>query len=73
MLPPQGPVLLCTTSDALPDVWGALPASRRADAVFMTNGMLPKFFAQNKIVEATQVLLYMSGAPLQALWSLSGT
>lgn len=56
----QGPVLICTTCDSVPDVYSGLPRSRKTDAVFMSNGMLLRFFAQNQVEDCTQVLLYMS-------------
>lgn len=58
----QIPLLITTTSDAVPAVYASLPAQRRQDTVFTSNGMFLRFFAQEEVPECTQALLYLSGA-----------
>lgn len=63
----QGPALICTTCDAVKDVYDSTPSGRRGDLVYASNGSHLRFFAQNGIssTECTQALLYLSGTPQQ--------
>lgn len=67
LMPLQTPLLITTTSDAVPAVYATLPTQRRQDAVFTSNGMFLRFFAQETVPDCTQALLYLSGASSQHL------
>ena len=58
----QGPIYICTTNDALPQVLASVPRQQRRQLVFFQNGMLLPWLQQQGLQGSTQVLLYMSGA-----------
>ena len=60
----DGPIYVCTRNDALAPIIEATPEHRRADLVFLQNGMLGKFLASNGLAFNTQVLLYLAVAKL---------
>jgi len=62
--PAEGPIYVCTRNDALESIVEATPEHRRKDLVFMQNGMLESFLADNSLADATQVLLYLAVAKL---------
>ena len=59
----QGPLLVCTTCNAVGELYQLTPQQRRNDLVFASNGMHLRFFAQQEIdaENASQALLYLSG------------
>ena len=66
--PSTGPIYVCTRNDVLADVVAATPESRRRDLVFLQNGMLGDFIAEQGLPpDTTQCLLYLAvpslGAP----------
>jgi len=62
--PSSGPIYVCTRNDALAGVVAATPAHRRADLVFLQNGMLGDFLREQDLPEATQVLVYLAVSKL---------
>ena len=66
--PSSGPIYVCTRNDVLADVVAATPESRRKDLIFLQNGMLGDFIAEQGLPSSTtQCLLYLAvpslGAP----------
>lgn len=59
-----GPIYICTRNDALQGIVDATPPERRADLVFMQNGMLGSFLDDNGLSANTQVLLYLAVSKL---------
>eukprot|EP00884_Botryococcus_braunii_P009881 jgi/Botrbrau1/18895/Bobra.177_2s0053.1 len=59
---PSGAIIVCTRNDDLEAVVAATPESRRADLVFIQNGMLQPWLAQKGLAENTQVLVYFAVA-----------
>jgi hypothetical protein len=58
---PQGvPIFVATTNDALQAVVAGTPPARRADLVFLQNGMLLPTLSELGLAGNTQALLYMS-------------
>lgn len=57
---PGRPALVCTRNDDLPTVIDAVPASRRADLVFVQNGMLRPSLASWGLADATRGLLFLA-------------
>mmetsp|Transcript_26715 Transcript_26715/g.87614 ORF Transcript_26715/g.87614 Transcript_26715/m.87614 type:complete len:295 (+) Transcript_26715:6-890(+) len=62
--PAEGPIYVCTRNDALEAVIEATPADRRGDLVFLQNGYLDSFLAEQGLADATQVLVYFAVAKL---------
>ena len=58
--PAEGPIYVTTRNNDLQGVIEATPEHRRRDLVFMQNGMMEEFLAQNGLSDATQVLLYLA-------------
>ncbi|KAG8458920.1 hypothetical protein KFE25_004254 [Diacronema lutheri] len=58
--PTSGPIYVCTRNDALAGIVAMTPPDRRADLVFMQNGMLGKFLEAQGLAANTQVLLYLA-------------
>lgn len=58
--PKTGPIYVCTRNDALDGVVEMTPPERRADLVFMQNGMLGTFLESKQLSDNTQVLLYLA-------------
>jgi hypothetical protein len=54
------PILIATRNDALASIVDNCPENRRKDLVFLQNGYLDNFLAENRLLDNTQVLLYMS-------------
>ena len=66
--PSSGPIYVCTRNDVLADVVAVTPESRRKDLIFLQNGMLGDFIAEQGLPSSTtQCLLYLAvpslGAP----------
>ena len=55
-----GPIYVCTRNDDLPGVLAATPAARRADLVFVQNGMITSWLQANRLHQNTQALLYFA-------------
>lgn len=62
--PRTGPIYVCTRNDALDGIVAMTPPERRADLVFMQNGMLGGFLAGKGLSANTQALLYLAVAKL---------
>lgn len=62
--PPTGPILVATRNDALQAVVDATPPARRADLVFLQNGMLQPWLDARGLGANTQVLVYFAVAKL---------
>jgi len=62
--PAAGPIYVTTRNNDLAGVIEATPPHRREDLVFMQNGMLLKFLAEQGLSANTQVLLYLAVAKL---------
>jgi len=56
----NGPILICTRNDALADIVSACPENRRKDLVFLQNGYLDAFLANQGLLDNTQALLFLS-------------
>jgi len=54
------PILVCTRADALADIIAATAPARRADLVFVQNGMIRPLLAAHGLEGATQGLLYFA-------------
>jgi ketopantoate reductase len=54
------PILVCTRADALEGVIAATAPARRADLVFVQNGMIRPLLAAHGLADATQGLLYFA-------------
>lgn len=54
------PLLVCTRNDALPEVVKRVHPSRRADLVFVQNGMVQPWLAENDLAGCTQGVLYVA-------------
>ena len=52
--PVEGPIYVCTRNDALAGIIEATPPERRADLVFMQNGMLGSFLEGEGLADNTQ-------------------
>lgn len=61
---PPGPIVVCTRNDDLQAIVDASPADRRADLVFIQNGMLQPWLDKQGLGENTQVLVYFAVAKL---------
>ena len=59
---PPGPIIVCTRNDDLEGVVEATPADRRADLVFIQNGMLQPWLDAKGLGDNTQVLVYFAVA-----------
>lgn len=59
---PSGPIVVCTRNDDLDAIIEATPLDRRADLVFIQNGMLEPFLKEKGLEDATQVLVYFAVA-----------
>lgn len=62
--PATGPIYVCTRNDALAGIIEATPPDRRADLVFLQNGMLGDFLQEKGLPDASQVLVYLAVAKL---------
>lgn len=62
--PSSGPIYVCTRNDDLAAIVAGTPADRRADLVFMQNGILTGFLESEGLAGNTQVLLYLAVAKL---------
>jgi len=56
----SGPIYVCTRNNDLDGVLSATPAARRADLVFVQNGMISSWLAAHGLQENTQALLYFA-------------
>lgn len=56
----EGPIIVCTRNDDLQAVCSQVPAARRADLVFVQNGMLNSWLEQNGLAGCTKALLYVA-------------
>jgi len=70
MLEPAGdPLLVCVRNDDLEAVVARVPAMRRADLVFVQNGMLDGWLAAHDLADSTRGLLYFAvsrrGGPIE--------
>lgn len=63
-VPASGPIYICTRNDALGPIVDKTPTHRRCDLVFMQNGMLGAFLAEQGLSSNTQVLLYLAVSKL---------
>lgn len=67
-VPDTGPILVCTRADDLDAVVARVAPERRADLVFVQNGMLRTWLAERGVTGATRGLLFLAvparGAPL---------
>jgi ketopantoate reductase len=65
----EGPIVVATRNNDLPDVLQSLPANRHKDLVFVQNGMLRPWLEQAGVSGATRGLLFFAvatrGAPIQ--------
>jgi ketopantoate reductase len=59
---PPGPIVVATRNDALGDVVEATPPERRADLVFIQNGMLQPWLDARGLGANTQVLVFFAVA-----------
>ena len=57
---PTGPIVVCTRNDDLQAVLDWVPSERRRDLIFVQNGMLQTWLAQQSLDSATQALLYIA-------------
>ena len=57
---PAGPIYVCTRNDDLAAVLAVTPPERRADLVFVQNGMLHSWLAARGLSDNTQALLYFA-------------
>ena len=55
-----GPIVVCTRNDDLEGVLEWIPFERRSDLVFIQNGMLQTWFAEQSLESVTQALLYIA-------------
>lgn len=55
-----GPIIVCTRNNDLAGVLAATPEHRRADLVFVQNGMLSTWLAERGLSQSTQALLYFA-------------
>lgn len=55
-----GPIYVCTRNDDLPGVLQATPPDRRADLVFVQNGMITSWLRENGLQDNTQAILYVA-------------
>ena len=64
-----GPILVATRNDDLADVLARVPESRHGDLVFIQNGMIRPWLADNGLADATRGLLFFAvpsrGAAIQ--------
>lgn len=58
----SGPILVATRNDSLQSVFDATPEHRRADLVFMQNGMIQPWLNEHHIADNTQLLAYFAVA-----------
>lgn len=59
---PTGPIVLCTRNDDLQGVLQWIPNERRADLIFVQNGMLQTWLIEQSLESVTQALLYIAVA-----------
>jgi len=62
--PSTGPIYVCTRNDALQGVIDQTPPERRADLVFLQNGMLQPWLDARGLGENTQALIYFAVAKM---------
>jgi len=55
-----GPIIVCTRNDDLKAVVNHTPHHRRADLVFVQNGMLQSWLQSEELEDCTQALLYFA-------------
>ena len=55
-----GPIVVCTRNDDLQGVLEWIPSERRSDLVFIQNGMLQTWLAEQCLEQVTQALLYIA-------------
>lgn len=55
-----GPLIVCTRNDDLAGVIQATPAVRRADLVFIQNGMIEPLLKDHGLLQNTQALVYFA-------------
>ena len=55
-----GPIVICTRNNDLQGVLEWIPLERQADLVFIQNGMLQTWFADQSLQQVTQALLYIA-------------
>jgi hypothetical protein len=56
----KGPIYVCTRNDDLAAVVEQCPSERRADLVFIQNGMLRSFLRERNLEKATQALVFFA-------------
>ena len=56
----EGPIIVCTRNNDLAGVLAATPDHRRADLVFVQNGMLSTWLDERGLSQSTQALLYFA-------------
>ncbi len=56
----RGPVVVCTRNDALDDVIGRTPDTRRGDLVFVQNGVLAPWLAARGLADTTLGVLFVA-------------
>ncbi|MEO0801238.1 MAG: hypothetical protein AAFY57_03035 [Cyanobacteria bacterium J06642_2] len=56
----DGPIYVCTRNDDLDAVVAATPPARRADLVFLQNGMLRSWLESRGLQDNTQALIYFA-------------
>lgn len=55
-----GPLIVCTRNDDLAGVIQATPPARRADLVFIQNGMIEPLLKEHGLLQNTQALVYFA-------------
>lgn len=65
--PVDGPIIVCTRNNDLQGVCEQVPADRRADLVFVQNGMLSSWLEMNNLSGCTRALLYVAVSTRGAL------
>ncbi len=55
-----GPLIVCTRNDDLAGVIQATPPTRRADLVFIQNGMIAPLLKEHGLLQNTQALVYFA-------------
>jgi len=56
----EGPIYVCTRNNDLDKIIADCPENRRADLVFLQNGILTKYLRSKKLSENTQGLIYFA-------------
>ena len=59
---PTGPIVVCTRNDDLQGIVEWVPNDRKADLVFIQNGMLQTWLLEQSLESVTQALLYIAVA-----------